>query len=343
MPAAEALARGRRARTSPQPKEGVGAPQRIAVRDRARHHARRPGRRARGDGDHRRRARESQLTGAGARASRRASAGSRGDPFALLVQRASVELLADADVWGTAPSRPYLRGSCPRCTGRRCGPLAALDGAPRRAAPRHDATPARTSPPTAATSAGLYPSGAFHAIDVVIGAREPRERRLPRRQPRSRSASTASSTRASRGLPDQLTMRPGRAGGRGRAAQDGRRARGRGTGRWPCRRRCTRSTPRAARRTSSRSRSSSPSGSGACSTRSRQALACELVALRQAAHLAEDRIDERLARRAGAAPRRRGRAGRARPLPRVTTSDACASARRERRDPELSPPAAPIG
>ena len=76
---------------------------------------------------------------------------------------------------------------------------------------------------------GLYPGGAFHAVDVVL-ARERRDRRSPRHQP-GREAPAPSARRALL-RPTRAADHPARrAGRRGLAAQDGRRRSRPSTGR----------------------------------------------------------------------------------------------------------------
>ena len=208
------------------------------------------------------------LTRSGARALSPRVGALTGDAFALLVQVRLAALLADADVWGDRAQPPVSARVVPQVHGAALRTLARLDGLLDTRLRGTTDSPLYLHA-DGGDESGLYPSGRLPRDRRRDRAREPRRRRLSRPQP-AREAPPPPARRALLGPARPAHDATGRAGGRRRAAQDGRRPRGRGAGRWPCPRRSPRSTRRAARRTCSRSRSSSPSGSGACSTRSRR-------------------------------------------------------------------------
>ena len=188
----------------------------------------------------------------------------------------------------TAPSRPCRRGSCRRCTERRGGRSRPSTGSSTRRLRGTTDSPLYLHADGGEES-GLYPSGAFHAIDVVIGLESLADavchvlNLLEKRLHRLLDARFS-------GLPDQLTMRPGVQAGvvalhktvAGLAAE-----------------------ARVLAMPASHAAIDTSSGQedvqsftflvaervGRLLDTLEESLACELVALRQAAHLAEDRVE----------------------------------------------------
>ena len=225
-----------------------------------------------GDRARRRRRRRPRRSGspspdAGARAARPGSERSRAIPTRRGVQQRLSALLAAEDVWGDRRSRRFRHGSSRRCTAWRSA------RSPPSTTILDERLRGTSDSPVfldagAADGDGLYPSGAFHAVDVVVALESLAialchvvnllEKRLHR----------LLDSRFSQ-LPDQLTTRPGVQAGvvalhktvvgltpRRDARRPGLDARARHL--------------ETGRRTCSRSPSSSPSGSTGCSTRSRQ-------------------------------------------------------------------------
>jgi histidine ammonia-lyase len=107
------------------------------------------------------------MTGAGARAASPRIGRLSGDPFALQVQERLAALLAEEDVWGDRAQPPVSARVAPQVHGSALRALTSLDtvlGERLRGttdSPVYLETDGREE-------AGLYPSGAFHALDVVL-------------------------------------------------------------------------------------------------------------------------------------------------------------------------------
>ena len=228
------------------------------------------------------------LTRSGARAFSPRVGALTGDAFALQVQVRLAALLGGADVWGDRAQPPVSARVVPQVHGAALRTLAALD------ALLDSRLRGTTDSPLylhadGGEDTGFYPSGAFHAIDVVIGLESLADagchvlNLLEKRLHRLLDARFS-------GLPDQLTMRPGVQAGvvalhktvAGLAAE-----------------------ARALAVPASHAAIDTSSGQEDVQTFTflvaervgrlletlEEALACELVALRQAAHLADDRIE----------------------------------------------------
>ena len=287
MPAAEALAFAGVEPYKPQPKEGIalinGSPFAtalgISLAERARRLVAETTTAA---------ALGLALTRSGARALSPRVGALTGDAFALQVQVRLAALLAEADVWGDRAQPPVSARVVPQVHGAALRTLASLDGLLDTRLRGTTDSPLYLHA-DGGDESGLYPSGAFHAIDVVIGLESLADAAchvlnlLEKRLHRLLDARFS-------GLPDQLTMRPGVQAGvvalhktvAGLAAE-----------------------ARVLAMPASHAAIDTSSGQedvqsftflvaervGRLLDTLEQALACELVALRQAAHLADDRVE----------------------------------------------------
>ena len=147
------------------------------------------------------------VTGSGARALSPRVGRLAGDGTVTRVQRGLASLLADEDVWGEQPQPPVSTRVLPQVHG------AALDAVDALDALLDDRLRGTTDSPVylepgEGEPGGLYPSGAFHAVDVVLGlellalAASHVLNLLEKRLHRLLDARFS-------GLPDQLTTRPG--------------------------------------------------------------------------------------------------------------------------------------
>jgi histidine ammonia-lyase len=228
------------------------------------------------------------LTRSGARALSPRVGSLTGDAFSLQVQVRLAALLAGAEVWGDRAQPPVSARVVPQVHGAALRTLASLD------ALLDSRLRGTTDSPLylhadGGEESGFYPSGAFHAIDVVIGLESLADavchvlNLLEKRLHRLLDARFS-------GLPDQLTMRPGVQAGvvalhktvAGLAAE-----------------------ARVLAVPASLAAIDTSSGQedvqsftflvaervGRLLDTLEDALACELVALRQAAHLADDRVE----------------------------------------------------
>ncbi len=147
------------------------------------------------------------LTRAGARAVSPRVGMMTGDAFALLVHTRLTALLADADVWGDRAQPPVSARVVPQVHGAALRTITALDALLDVRLRGTTDSPLYLHADGGEES-GLYPSGAFHAIDVVIGIEALADAAchvlnlLERRVHRLLDARFSS-------LPDQLTTRPG--------------------------------------------------------------------------------------------------------------------------------------
>jgi histidine ammonia-lyase len=147
------------------------------------------------------------VTGSGARALSPRVGMLAGSDTATRVQRELTLLLADEDVWGDRPQPPVSTRVLPQVHGAALHALAALDTLLDGRLRSTTDSPVYLEP-SGAELGGLYPSGAFHAVDVVLGLESLAlafshvlnllEKRLHRLLDARFS-----------GLPDQLTTRPG--------------------------------------------------------------------------------------------------------------------------------------
>jgi histidine ammonia-lyase len=130
-----------------------------------------------------------------------------GDAFALQVHVRLAKLLQDADVWGDRSQPPVSARVVPQVHGAARRTLAALDGLLDARLRGTTDSPLYFHADDGDES-GFYPSGAFHAIDVVIGLESLADavchvlNLLEKRLHRLLDARFS-------GLPEQLTMRPG--------------------------------------------------------------------------------------------------------------------------------------
>jgi len=147
------------------------------------------------------------LTRSGARALSPRVGMMTGDAFALQVHVRLAKLLEDADVGGDRAQPPVSIRVVPQVHGAARRTLAALDGL------LDSRLRGTTDSPLyfhaeGGDEAGLYPSGAFHSVDVVVGLETLANavchvlNLLEKRLHRLLDARFS-------GLPDQLTMRPG--------------------------------------------------------------------------------------------------------------------------------------
>ena len=147
------------------------------------------------------------VTGSGARALSPRVGRLAGVDTVTRVQRGLASLLADEDVWGDQPQPPVSTRVLPQIHG------AALDAVDALDALLDDRLRGTTDSPVylepgEGEPGGLYPSGAFHAVDVVLGlellalAASHVLNLLEKRLHRLLDARFS-------GLPDQLTTRPG--------------------------------------------------------------------------------------------------------------------------------------
>jgi histidine ammonia-lyase len=145
------------------------------------------------------------VTGAGARAASPRLGTLTGDSYARRVQEQLSRLLADEDVWGDLPQPPVSTRVIPQVHGTALRALDALDAVLDERLRGTGDSPVFL---TEGDGDGLYPSGAFHAVDVVVALETLAnaichvinllEKRLHR----------LLDSRFSQ-LPDQLTGRPG--------------------------------------------------------------------------------------------------------------------------------------
>jgi histidine ammonia-lyase len=149
------------------------------------------------------------LTGAGARSGSPRVGAAAGDAWAVAVQERLTALLAREDVWGDLPQPPVSARIVPQVHGAALRSIAALDTLLEARLRGTTDSPLYLPAGEGETEEeGLYPSGAFHSLDVVLSLEalagacchvlnllEKRVHRLL-------------DTRFS-GLPEQLTTRPG--------------------------------------------------------------------------------------------------------------------------------------
>ena len=151
------------------------------------------------------------VTGSGARALLPRVGELEGNAAATQVQRELAALLADEDVWSERAQPPVSARVLPQVHGAALSALAALDDTLEHRLRGTTDSPLYLQPSDGAPG-GLYPSGAFHAADVVLGLETLAiacchvvnllEKRLHR----------LLDSRFS-GLPDQLTTQPGAGAG----------------------------------------------------------------------------------------------------------------------------------
>jgi len=228
------------------------------------------------------------LTRSGARALSPRVGALTGDAFALQVQVRLAALLEGADVWGDRAQPPVSARVVPQVHGAARRTLAALDGLLDARLRGTTDSPVYLHA-DGGDEAGFYPSGAFHAIDVVIGLETLANavchvlNLLEKRLHRLLDARFS-------GLPDQLTMRPG--------VQAGVVALHKSVAGLAAEARVLAIPASLAAIDTSSGQEDMQSFAFLVASRVgrlldtlEEALACELVALRQAAHLAEDRIE----------------------------------------------------
>ena len=147
------------------------------------------------------------VTGSGARALLPRLGELEGNAAATRVQRELTALLRDEDVWSERPQPPVSARVLPQVHGAAFQALAALDDILENRLHGTTDSPVYLQPRDGAPG-GLHPSGAFHAADVVLGLETLAlacchvVNLLEKRVHRLLDARFS-------GLPDQLTTRPG--------------------------------------------------------------------------------------------------------------------------------------